>query len=92
MQCSASWQSKIISALPVTNASAHSRLRAWRGITNSATLGFTANSPVISVTGEFFFAIGQAAVTIIDKPFWLPEMLLKQKILEGLDTLCNKLA
>jgi hypothetical protein len=39
------------------------------------------------VTGEFSFAPGKAAVTITDKPFWLPEMLLKQKIAEGLDAL-----
>ena len=44
------------------------------------------------VKGEFSFEIGQAAVTITDKPFWLPEVILKQKITEGLDTLCNKLA
>jgi hypothetical protein len=43
------------------------------------------------VTGEFSFEIGKAAITITDKPFWLPEMLLKQKITEGLDTLCNGL-
>ena len=39
------------------------------------------------VTGEFHFESGTAKVTITDKPFWLPEMLLKQKITEGLDTL-----
>lgn len=39
------------------------------------------------VTGAFRFEIGQATITITDKPFWLPEMLLKQKITEGLDTL-----
>ena len=44
------------------------------------------------VTGEFSFEIGKAAVTINDKPFWLPETLLKQKITEGLDTFCSKLA
>ena len=44
------------------------------------------------VTGECSFASGQAAVTITEKPFWLPEMLLKQKITEWLDTLGNKLA
>ena len=43
------------------------------------------------VTGAFSFEIGKAAVTITDKPFWLPETLLKQKITEGLDTLCNEL-
>lgn len=44
------------------------------------------------VTGEFSFEIGKVAMTITDKPFWLPEMLLKQKITKGLDTLCNELA
>ena len=44
------------------------------------------------VAGEFSFEIGKAAVTITDKPFWLPEMLLKQKITEGLDRLCEELA
>jgi hypothetical protein len=43
------------------------------------------------VTGEFCFEIGKATVTITDKPFWLPETLLKQKITEGLDTFCNEL-
>jgi hypothetical protein len=43
------------------------------------------------VTGEFSFELGKAAVTITDKPFWLPETLLKQKITEGLDTLCTGL-
>lgn len=43
------------------------------------------------VTGEFRFEIGQATVTITDKPFWLPETLLKQKITEGLDTLATGL-
>ena len=42
------------------------------------------------VTGEFSFAISKAAVTITGKPFWLPGMLLKEKIAEGLDTLCNE--
>jgi len=44
------------------------------------------------VTGEFSFAAGEAAVTISDKPFWLPEALLKQKITEGLNMLCDELA
>ena len=39
------------------------------------------------VTGEFCFGNGQTAVTISHQPFWLPELLLKQKITEGLDTL-----
>lgn len=44
------------------------------------------------VTGEFSFAPGKVAVTITAKPFWLPEMLLKQKITERLDLLCAELA
>ena len=42
------------------------------------------------VTGEFSFEIGKATVTVIKKPFWLPEMLLRQKITAGLDTLRNE--
>ena len=37
------------------------------------------------ITGTFSVEPGKATVTVIDKPFWLPEMLLKQKILHGLD-------
>jgi hypothetical protein len=44
------------------------------------------------VKGEFSFEIGVATVTVIEKPFWLPEVLLRQKITEGLDALCNELA
>lgn len=43
------------------------------------------------VVGEFSFEIGKAAVTVLKKPFWLPEALLKQKIMDGLDTLLKKL-
>lgn len=43
------------------------------------------------IAGEFSFEIGKASVTITDKPFWLPDILLKQKITEGLDTLCTEL-
>jgi hypothetical protein len=43
------------------------------------------------VAGEFSFEVGKAAVTVTDKPFWLPEMVLKQKITEGLDTFCKEL-
>src|ERR1039457_6465689 len=38
-----------------------------------------------SVTGQFSLETGKATVTVIKKPFWLPEMLVKQKITEGLD-------
>ena len=41
----------------------------------------------LGARGAFSFENGQAAITITDKPFWLPEMLVKQKITEGLDSL-----
>ncbi len=44
------------------------------------------------VTGEFSWQVGKVVVTVIGKPFWLPESLLKRKIAEGLDTLGSKLA
>jgi len=44
------------------------------------------------VKGEFLVEIGRIAVTITHKPFWLPEKPLKQKITEGLDSLCNEYA
>src|ERR1019366_5973674 len=44
------------------------------------------------VTGAFLFEMGKASVTITDKPFCLPETLLKQKITQGLETLWNELA
>ena len=43
------------------------------------------------VAGEFSFERGKAAVTMTDKPFWLPETLLRQKITEGLDKLGEQL-
>ena len=44
------------------------------------------------IAGEFSFEVGKATVTITDKPFWMPEMLLKQKVAEGLDALWKELA
>ena len=44
------------------------------------------------VTGEISFEIGKATVIIMHKPFWLPEVFLKRKITEGLDTFCTELA
>ena len=44
------------------------------------------------VRGEFCFEIGKATLTVTDKPFWLPEVLLKQQILKGLDRLCTGVA
>ncbi len=43
------------------------------------------------VTGEFYFAQGQVALTVTDKPFWLPEKLLNQKLTEGLAAFCDEL-
>jgi hypothetical protein len=31
------------------------------------------------VTGEFSFTIGKATVTVIAKPFWLPENIVKKR-------------
>jgi hypothetical protein len=36
---------------------------------------------------EFGIENGEAAVSVIEKPFWLPESLLKRKIEDGLDIL-----
>jgi hypothetical protein len=44
------------------------------------------------VTGEFEFEMGKGAVTVTDKPFWLPEALLRRKVTEGLDALWKELA
>ena len=44
------------------------------------------------VTGEFAFEAGNGVVTISNKPFWLPEALLRRKVGEGLDTFCKELA
>ena len=44
------------------------------------------------VSGQFSFESAKATVTVINKPFWLPEILVKQKITAGLDTLWNELA
>ena len=35
------------------------------------------------IIGGFSFEIGRAAVTVNEKPFWLPESLLKEKIAKG---------
>lgn len=43
------------------------------------------------VTGEFSFESGKAAVTISDKPFWLPEILLRRMIADRLEIVCNEL-
>jgi len=44
------------------------------------------------VEGEVLFADRTASVTVIKKPFWLPESLLRSKIEEGLDTFRRQLA
>ncbi len=43
------------------------------------------------ITGEFAFEADAASVTILDKPFWIPETLLRQKITAGLDELWKEL-
>jgi hypothetical protein len=42
------------------------------------------------VVGTFECVPGKATVTVTDKPFWLPEALLKQKLAEGLERFCIK--
>jgi len=42
----------------------------------------------LGVKGRFDFEAGKVTVTITDKPFWLPEALLKQEITDGLAVLC----
>jgi hypothetical protein len=43
------------------------------------------------LAGYFSLERGKVAVTVTDKPFWVPEMLVKQKIADGLDTFWNAL-
>ena len=43
------------------------------------------------VKGEFSLEVGEAAITITEKPFWLPEMVLKQKITDGLNKFCDEM-
>ncbi|HEY5909950.1 MAG TPA: hypothetical protein VJA21_05035 [Verrucomicrobiae bacterium] len=59
---------------------------AWRGD------GIRGTFVSLGFKGEFSIENRSASVTVIDKPFWLPETLLKQKITEGLDTLAKELA
>ena len=42
------------------------------------------------LTGTFIFAAGNAEVTVTDKPFLLPEALLKSKLSEELKKFCEK--
>jgi hypothetical protein len=66
----------------------------WRGVAGDYTFGEDCIHGTFAghgVTGEFSFELSKAAVTIIDQPFWLPEMLLEHKITEALDTLCTEL-
>ena len=39
--------------------------------------------------GCVFRMLAEVAVTNSDRPFWLPERLLEQRLAEGLETLCN---
>jgi hypothetical protein len=42
------------------------------------------------LTGTFVFATGKAEVTITEKPFLLPEAVLKSKLSEALKDFCAK--
>ncbi len=44
------------------------------------------------VKGEFSIKMGKATVTVIERPFWLLEALLRRKIAEGMDAFLNELA
>jgi hypothetical protein len=54
--------------------------------------GINGNFSGHGIAGAFSFDTGKAAVTIANKPFWLPETVLKQKITEALDALLKELA
>lgn len=53
--------------------------------------GLRGNFAGHGVAGTFSFENYKATVTITEKPFWVPEMLLQQKIGEGLDKLRTEL-
>ncbi|MGA3283811.1 MAG: hypothetical protein ABSD57_05050 [Verrucomicrobiota bacterium] len=42
------------------------------------------------LTGTFVFTTGKAEITITEKPFLLPEAVLKSKLSEGLKEFCAK--
>jgi hypothetical protein len=42
------------------------------------------------LTGRFVFMTGKAEITIAEKPFLLPEAVLKSKLSEGLKGFCAK--
>jgi hypothetical protein len=42
------------------------------------------------LTGSFVFMAGKAEVTITEKPFLLPEAVLRLKLLEALKEFCTK--
>jgi tRNA U34 2-thiouridine synthase MnmA/TrmU len=42
------------------------------------------------LTGTFVFTTGQAEITITEKPFLLPEAVLKSKLSAGLKEFCDK--
>ncbi len=43
------------------------------------------------VRGEYSLSAGIATVSVIEKPFWLPESLLKRKIEDGLTSFVDSL-
>ena len=73
----------------------HTGAFSWRGVEGDYEFsenGIHGKFTGHRVTGEFSFETGKATVTVIEKPFWLPERLLKQEITKGLDALYNELA
>jgi len=73
----------------------HTGSLSWRGVEGNYEFSEDAIHGKFAgrgVTGKFSFEIGKAAITVTAKPFWLPTMLLKQKITEWLDAFCNTLA
>ncbi len=51
--------------------------------------GFTGHV-IGKLTGTFVFTTGKAEITITEKPFLLPEAVLKSKLSEGLKAFCAK--
>jgi|ERR1035437_23539 hypothetical protein len=50
---------------------------------------FTSNI-IGKITGRFWFTTGKAEVTITEKPFLLPEAVLKSKLSDALQEFCAK--
>ena len=53
--------------------------------------GVSGRFTAYGVSGEFRLEPGKATIEVIEKPFWLPESLLTQKLGEGLGAFCAAL-